>query len=263
MFPILQVLADEGGPLPFKTIVERALGKMGLDVHCMDPEDMDPKDTPRVYQRFANGGFELRQKGCIPKGSRTWTITERGREALRTGKLPAKLGEGEAVEAPPKPSKSGPNATPNPESENVSEARPKAPTPEKLPKGDEWAADPYLSKLIAGNTPCFGTYEAGHKVCGSCLLRRACGGALAGALSALAQGIKSDSEKRPLMKPKALKELRETAANALASTDPKAIEYGKTFGAPYDGVCAKTGEEFKAGDPVQYDPGLGLFIPAA
>lgn len=274
LLPILRVLlrTSPDAAMPFKDIVDRALTDMSLDLNCMGERD----GRPGVYVPFSNGGFELRARGCILSEGRSWKITDAGKAVVASGEIPRRL------KNPP------PKGPPAPKPKTLAEvfAPPPAPRVEmtavkagngvailapksngKLPvvKGQEWVADPYLRTLIAGQTPCYGTYEAGNTTCKPCPLRLHCGSALASMLSTLSQAIKADADKAPVMAPKQTQKVAAATAAALGGAVPRAVpdKSGRKINANHDTVCVRTGAAIKKGEDVYFVPGEGIVAAAA
>lgn len=297
LLPILRVLmrTSPDAAMPFKEIVDRALTDMGLDLNCMGERD----GRPGVYVPFSNGGFELRARGCILSEGRSWKITDTGKAVVASGKIPERL-----KTPPPKgpPAPKGPTVSkPKTLAEifapkeglplgsvqdvqggsvlsgglgavkvpgGVAILAPKSNGNGKaLPvvKGAEWVADPYLRSLIASNTPCFTTYEAGNQICKPCPLRLHCGSALASMLSTLSQAIKADADKAPVMAPKQTQKAAASTAAALSGAVPRAVPNlaGRKIRANHDTLCVRSGAAIKAQEEVYFVPGEGIVAASA
>jgi hypothetical protein len=250
--------------MPFKALVDVALKDMKLDIHCMGTRD----GRPGVYTAFSNGGQELRLRGCIDREGRSWFLTDAGREVAKSGKIPPRL-----KTPPPKPAPKPPvrsNGGGNPllsvvkAGGGIAVLAPVRAKESSTP-APEWMTDPYLRTLVAGNTPCFGTYEVGNKTCVPCPLRAHCGGALSASLSQLAGAIALDAERKPQVSAGAVKKAAELVVDALTSETPRAAPKPehREMVANHDSICARTGLPIKRGDRTYYVPGEGVVSAAA
>jgi hypothetical protein len=130
-----------------------------------------------------------------------------------------------------------------------------------IPDGaEEWVRDPYLRSLVQANTLCFGSWSPSEAPCGKCPVASFCRYAQAAALSVLSQQLR---ETELTEKAKRLHAATATALSPATSRDPSKLVEGREYSANNDGVCARTGQEFRKGQKVVWIPGEGVVLPSA